>query len=98
MQRYDVYQIENKDTPVVLLQYPGIDTGIVLLAAPLIAVHRVEALDIITPQVTLAADDYFIGTHLLAAIRKDVLGQKIGNLIEYEYEISRAISRLFFGN
>ena len=64
MERLAVHRLSHGKPPVVILQYPSMDTG-----------------DIV-----------------LAGIRKSSLEGRMGDLLAYEYEISRALSRLFFGN
>ena len=40
---------------------------------------------------------FLLGTHLLASIRASALQDQIASLIDYEYDIQHALSRLFFG-
>ncbi|HPF23678.1 MAG TPA: CcdB family protein [Hyphomonas sp.] len=98
MQRLAVYRLSGKKPPVVILQYPDLDTGDFVLAAPLYPAGAARPIEVITPEVSLNETAYLVGTHLLAGIRRNALIEPLGDLMPYEYEISRAISRLFFGN
>ena len=82
----------------MVLQYPDMDTGDFVLAAPLYPAGAAKPIDVVTPEVSVNDSVYLVGTHLLAGIRRDALAEPVGNLMSYEYEISRALSRLFFGN
>lgn len=82
----------------MVLQYPDMATGDFVLAAPLYPAGAAKPIDVITPEVSLNQSGYLVGMHLLAGIRRDALAEPLGDLMSYEYEISRAISRLFFGN
>lgn len=83
---------------MVVLQYPDMDTGDFVLAAPLYPAGSARPIEIVTPEVSLNGEAWLVGTHLLAGIRRAALGEQIGHLLPHEYEISRALSRLFFGN
>ncbi|MCA8902913.1 MAG: CcdB family protein [Hyphomonas sp.] len=98
MQRLAVFRVTGKKPPVVVLQYPDMDTGDFVLAAPLYPAGAAKPIEIITPEVSVGDTAYLVGTHLLAGIRRNALAEPLGNLIAYEYDISRALSRLFFGN
>lgn len=98
MQRLAVYRLHGKKPPVVVLQYPDMDTGDFVLAAPLYPAGAAKPVEVITPEVSVDGAAYLVGTHLLAGIRKNALAEPLGDLMSYEYEISRALSRLFFGN
>lgn len=97
LQRFAVYRLSGSKPPVVILQYPDIDTGDFVFAAPLYPTGAARPINVITPEVELDGKTYLVGTHLLAGIRKSALSGNIGNLVAYEYDISRALSRLFFG-
>jgi hypothetical protein len=45
----------------------------------------------------LNGEPYLLGTHLLASVRAAALKEEIGSLIAHEYDVQRAIARLFFG-
>ena len=98
MERLAVHRLSHGKPPVVILQYPGMDTGDIVLAAPLYPAGAAMPMEIITPEVALNGDRFILGVHLLAGIRKSSLEGRMGDLLAYEYEISRALSRLFFGN
>ena len=96
MQHLAVFRVHNRP-PIVVLQYPLIDTGDFVLAAPLYPAGAAEPIEIVTPTVMLNGEPYLLGTHLLASVRAAALKEEIGSLLAHEYEIQRAISRLFFG-
>jgi len=97
MERLAVHRLSHGKPPVVILQYPGMDTGDIVLAAPLYPAGAALPMEIITPEVVLNGDRFILGVHLLAGIRKSSLEGRMGDLLAYEYDISRALSRLFFG-
>ena len=97
MQHLAVFRVENRP-PIVVLQYPSVDTGDFVLAAPLYPEGAAKPIDVITPRVSLHGSDYLVGVHLMASIRTNALETEVGSLIDHEYEIQRALARLFFGN
>lgn len=88
-----------KDTGqrVVVLQYPGMDTGPTWLVAPLFEADAKLLMDVVTPQVELGGETFLVAVHLTAAVRRCDLGPAEGHLAAYEYPIANAINRLFFG-
>ena len=98
MDHLAVFRVEGRRPSVVILQYPGIETGNYVFAAPLYPAAAAKPIDIVTPRVSMNGEDYLVGVHLMASIRRDALGGQIGSLIDHEYEIQRALARLFFGN
>lgn len=98
MQHLAVYSIDDSRPPVAVLQYPGVDTGNYVFAAPLYPASAAQPIDIITPRVSLNGSDYLVGVHLMASVRRDALATQIGSLLAHEYEIQRALARIFFGN
>lgn len=98
MQHLTVFDVDDRRPSIVVLQYPGIDTGDFVLAAPLYPVEAAKPIDIVTPRVELDGKLYLVGVHLMASIRKTALRTEVGSLLSYEYEIQRALSRLFSGN
>jgi len=98
MQHLAVFNVGDRRPPIVVLQYPGIDTGDYVLAAPLYPVDAAKPIEIVTPRVELNGNAYLLGIHLMASIRKSALSNEVGSLLSYDYEIQRALSRLFSGN
>ena len=82
---------------MVVLQYPGIDTGDFIFAAPLYPAGAAKPIDVITPSVELQGQSYLVATHLMASIRVMALKTQVGSLLSHEYDIQRALARLFFG-
>ena len=98
MQHLSVFDVGDGRPPIVILQYPGIDMGDFVLAAPLSPVEAAKPIDVITPRVELDGKAYLLGVHLMASIRKAALRNEVGSLLSYDYQIQRALSRLFSGN
>lgn len=96
MNRFGIHTFD--DGLVMVLQYPGLDTGRTVLAAPLYRAGAAMPMEVITPSVEFGGETYLLGTHLLAAIPKTALGPLVGNTEPQSYEVSRALDRLFFGN
>ena len=98
-ERFAVHQIS--DDPgqlIVLLQYPHVDTGPAMQVAPLLADKRLRPIPSITIDVVTGDQPYILATHQLSAFPKQLIGDRVGSLIDHEYEIQRALARLFFGN
>lgn len=97
MEHLAVFRVDENRPLIVVLQYPGIDTGDFVLAAPLYPASTAKPIDVITPRVELDAEPYLVGVHLMASIRIGALKTKAGSLLSYEYDIQRALARLFTG-
>jgi hypothetical protein len=91
MQALTVHSLKGAKQKVVVLQYPGLDTGASILVAPVFPASELPELEGVTPKVNLDGED-----HLVALQRKD-LGPLVRTLADYEYPIANAINRLFFG-
>ena len=98
MQHLDVFTVRERAIRAVILQYPNLDTGDIVLTAPLFPERAAKPIPVITPLVQLDGETLVVGTHLLAGIRKTGLVEHVGTLEPHRYDISRAIDRLFFGN
>jgi hypothetical protein len=98
MDHLAIYQIDTARPLVVLLQHPLIETGDFIFAAPIYPDGSAKPLDVITPRILHNAQPYLLGTHLMSAIPVRSLSQHVGSAMAHEYDISRALSRLFFGN
>ena len=98
MRHLAVFRAADNRPPIVILQYPGINTGNYVLAAPLYPSGAAKPIDVVTPNVMLNGEAYLRGTHLLASVHVSALGDEVGALLAHEYEIQRALARLFFGN
>ena len=97
MSHLAVFHVGEGRPPVLVLQFPGIDTGDFVLAAPLYPATAAKPIEVITPRVNLNGEAYLVGIHLMASIRARALETQIGSLLDEEYAIQRALSRLFFG-
>jgi toxin CcdB len=86
------------DTYVAILQYPGLDVGPAVLVAPLLQSDDLIHIPFVTVQVEFLGSTYLLATHQITAIPSVYIGHMVGNLMAYEYDISRALSRIFFGN
>ena len=98
MEHLGIYRIDDHRPPVVVLQYPTVDTGDFVLAAPLYPEGAAKPIEIVTPRIILEERPYLLGTHLMSGIPVVSLKARIGSARAFEYDIARALSRLFFGN
>ena len=83
---------------VVVLQYPGLDIGPAVLVAPLLQDATLLHIPYVTVEIEFDGKTFLLATHQITAIPHMFIGPMAGNVLSYEYEISRALSRLFFGN
>ena len=97
MQALTVHALKGTRRRVVVLQYPGLDTGASVLVAPLFPASDLPELQGVTPRVSLDGEDYLIAVQLLAAVQRKDLGPVERTLAQHEYAIANAINRLFFG-
>ena len=67
MQALTVHTLNGAKQKVVVLQYPGLDTGASILVAPLFPASELPELEGVTPKVNLDGED-----HLVALQRKDL--------------------------
>lgn len=97
--RYPIYCVKDEpESYLVIMQYPGLDTGPGILVAPLINSETLPELPVITVPITLKGKNYILATHQISAFPIHLIGDQVGDLDNWDYEISRAIDRLFFGN
>ena len=82
---------------VVILQYPGLDVGPAVLVAPLLQDDDLIHIPYVTVEIGFGGGNYLLATHQVTAVPHLFIGAAAGNVLAYEYEISRALSRLFFG-
>jgi hypothetical protein len=92
-----VHTLKGTKRRVVVLQYPGLDTGASILVAPLFPASDLPELQGVTPRVDLDGEDHLIAVQLLAAVQRKDLGPVERTLAQHEYAIANAINRLFFG-
>ena len=97
MQALTVHTLKGAKQKVVVLQYPGLDTGASILVAPLFRASELPELEGVTPKVNLDGEDHLVAVQQLAAVRRKDLGPVVRTLADYEYPIANAINRLFFG-
>ncbi len=97
MQAFTVHTLRGAKQRVVILQYPGLETGASVLVAPLFPASELPELDGVTPRVPIDGADHLIAVQQLAAVQRRDLGPAERTLAEYEYPIANAINRLFFG-
>jgi CcdB protein len=97
MQALTVHTLKGAKQKVVVLQYPGLDTGASILVAPLFPASALPELQGVTPRVNLDGEDYLVAVQQLAAVQRKDLSPVVRNLADYEYPIANAINRLFFG-
>lgn len=98
-ERLSVHQISDApENLIVILQYHGLETGPARLVAPLLTDGDLMHIPVITVPVIVNDKPYLLATHQLTAFPEHFIGNRVGSLLAYEYDISRALSRLFFGN
>lgn len=97
MQALTVHTLKGAKQKVVVLQYPGLDTGASILVAPLFSASELPELEGVTPKVNLDGEDHLVAVQQLAAVQRKDLGPVVRTLADYEYPIANAINRLFFG-
>ena len=97
MQALTVHTLKGAKQKVVVLQYPGLDTGASILVAPLFPASELPELEGVTPKVNLAGEDHLVAVQQLAAVQRKDLGPVVRTLADSEYPIANAINRLFFG-
>lgn len=97
--RFAVHKVRDDASQlVVILQYPGLDTGPAVLVAPLLPSEDFKPLPPITVDVGIDGGGYLLAVHQTSAFPVSYLGEQVGSLEAFEYDIARALSRLFFGN
>ena len=97
MAAYTVHPLKTSGQLVVVLQYPGTDTGETRLVAPLYPADPALEMEIVTPRVDVGGEGYLVAMHLLASVRQRDLGPSMASLETSEYALGGAINRLFFG-
>ncbi|MBI1253255.1 MAG: hypothetical protein GC196_02775 [Hyphomonas sp.] len=97
MQALTVHTLKGAKQKVVVLQYPGLDTGASILVAPLFRASELPELEGVTPKVNLDGEDHLVAVQQLAAVQRKDLGPVVRTLADYEYPIANAINRLCFG-
>ena len=97
MQALTVHTLKGAKQKVVVLQYPGLDTGASVLVAPLFPANELPELEGVTPRVNLDGEDHLVAVQQLAAVQRKDLGPVVRTLADYEDPIANAINRLFFG-
>lgn len=74
MSSYTVHRLKASNQRVVVLQYPGLDTGSTVLVAPLFPADDLPPLEGVTPRVVVAGADYLVAVQLMAAVQRKDLG------------------------
>jgi hypothetical protein len=97
MQALTVHTLKGAKRKVVVLQYPGLDTGASILVAPLFPASELPELEGVTPRVSLDGEDHLVAVQQLAAVQRQDLGPVVRTLADYEYAVANAINRLFLG-
>lgn len=98
MQQYAVHHMNGTPDPIIVLQYPGLDTSSLVIVAPMVAASSLPKIVPMTPILKIEDKSCMVLTYRMAAIPEAELGEEIA-LVEQEfYLFQRAISRLFFGN
>lgn len=98
MEQYSVCGLKGQDGLFLILQYPGLEASSTVVVAPLIPADILPDIPALTPEIGFAGQRLRLLTYRLAAIDVRNLGPVAGRLDGQDYAISRALSRLFFGN
>jgi|GEM_PF-1492488 hypothetical protein len=99
IERYATFRLrDNPDLHVVVLSYPGLEQNGTVVVAPLLTEDSIAVVPVLHPVVETPSGRRVVVAERMSALSPKLLGEKTGSLTAYEYEISRALSRLFFGN
>lgn len=90
--------LDRRDMQVVVLSYPGLEQNGTVIVAPLLKEDGIAVVPILHPVVETPSGRRVVAAERMSALSPKLLGEKTGSLTAYEYDISRALSRLFFGN
>lgn len=82
----------------VLLSYPGMETNGTVVIAPLLQKDKIAIVTTLHPLVETPFGDRVVAVERLAAVSPHLITPTAYSLIDYEYDIQRAMARLFFGN
>ena len=101
--RFDAYDIVTlttnaADEKFVVLSYPGLEINGTIVVAPLMALEDIAVVEILHPIVQTSQGPRIVVVERLAAILPDLARRTGEQLIQNDYAIHRALSRLFFGN
>ena len=83
MQALTVHTLKGAKQKVVVLQYPGLDTGASILVAPLFPASELPELEGVTPKVNLDGEDHLVAVQQLAAVQRKDLGPVVRTLADY---------------
>lgn len=98
MQRYGVYHLRDAPDPVIILQYPGLETSGLVIVAPLAKATSLPEIHPITPVLNIGDEEWLVLTYRMAAIPESDIEEMITQFDQADYVFQRALSRLFFGN
>lgn len=82
----------------VLLSYPGMETNGTVVVAPLLQEDEIAIVETLHPVMVTPAGSRVLAVERLAGVLPEFVEPTGTTLIEYDYLIHRALSRLFFGN
>lgn len=99
MDRFAIVTLKSRqDDAFILLSYPGIETNGTMVVAPLVAEDRIGIVDTLHPIVDTPMGRRVVAVERMAGVARDLVEETPVSLIRYEYPISCALSRLFYGN
>lgn len=98
MQQYAVHHMNGTPNPVIVLQYPGLETSGLVIVAPMVDASDLPEIAPLTPILEIEDRSWMVLTYRMAAIPTGRLGEKVAVLDQEFYLFQRALSRLFFGN
>ncbi|MEM6557427.1 MAG: hypothetical protein AAF642_16210 [Pseudomonadota bacterium] len=99
MDPYTIVRLKSHpDHTFILLSYPGVETNGTVVVAPLLGEDQIAIVETLHPVVPTPMGHRVIAVERLGAVVPEIIIPTEDTLIEYDYLIHRALSRLFFGN
>ncbi len=99
MAQFDVYKSRSKEVELLLdLQTYMLEDLSTRVVAPLVSPHMIALrMNIVNPVLTVKGKEYILLTHLLAAVKTNTLGNKVGSAADQRNTIIAALDMLFTG-
>ena len=99
MDRYAIVTLKtHHEDEFILLSYPGMETNGTIVVAPLVPEDRIGIVETLHPIVDTPRGRRVVAVERMAGVARDLVQDTPHSLIEYEFRISGALSRLFYGN
>lgn len=99
LKQYAIVNLKSEVThDFLLLSYPGTETNGTVVVAPLLPESEIALVETLHPIVETPTGSRVLAVERLAAVLPELVEPTGATLIDYDYLIHRALSRLFFGN